>query len=180
MDTKQQEFEQIYMECRPMLIRMAARYGVPKDEVEDIIQEVFLSFYKSYFGDVKANENRPLLGKCLRNASVDYFRKMNRKKITYLDQEALQCQREAKVEKVATDVLHTVIEKEKTQHVLKIVNGMREDWKKILLLNAFHGISLREISEMLGISHASCRMILCRGRKYINEKLQEQGYLEDN
>ena len=50
---------------------------------------------------------------------------------------------------------------------------MKRDWAVVFFLYIIEGRPMDEVSRILGVSGAACRMRLMRGRKYLREKLEK-------
>lgn len=67
------------------------------------------------------------------------------------------------------DTLTIVIERELYNTVMGALKTMKSDWQIVFLLYIVEGRSMHEVSNVLGVSEALCRMRLMRGRNYLRE-----------
>ena len=72
-------FNSIYVEYAPVLRVLAVRSGLPYGEVDDIVQETFLSYFTHYPVDWDSGKMKGMLARILKNKCIDYSRKKRRK-----------------------------------------------------------------------------------------------------
>lgn len=78
MNSGDKAFRSMYKHYLPILKIIAAK-KVPADDVEDVVQDVFLSFFVHYSSENKSeDEIGPLLVKMTYNRCADYLRKRAR------------------------------------------------------------------------------------------------------
>lgn len=77
-EKKAAAFNTIYVEHSLVLRKLAANYGVPNEEVEDIVHDTFLAFFSHYALDMEVNKMKVLLTKLLKNRCIVYWRRNNK------------------------------------------------------------------------------------------------------
>ncbi len=132
---------------------------VPPREVDDLVQEVFLSALAlrdaSCFGG--------WLAAITRNRANDYFR------------------RAIPDEKVTEPVSENQVESRTTKHaaeqeaavILAVVRALPETYREPLILRLVEGMTGPEIAARTGLTHGSVRVNLYRGMQMLREKLAE-------
>lgn len=126
---------------------------VPHRDVDDLVQEVFISAY------VRLRELRDpaafggWLATIARHRAVDYFR-----------------QTREQVELPAELPGGQAIEDE-TMMVLDVIRKMPDAYRETLLMRLVEGMSGAEIAERAGLTPASVRVNLHRGMKLLRERL---------
>ncbi len=162
-------FTEIHEHYYPLLRLMAMKKGIPYDEVEDIIQETFIAYYEHYPLDWSENQIRAVLARILRNRCVDYWRAVMAYRVIPMDPELMQETNLGVSAFAGKDTLTIVIERELYNTVMGALKTMKSDWQIVFLLYIVEGRSMHEVSNVLGVSEALCRMRLMRGRNYLRE-----------
>ena len=162
-------FTEIHEHYYPLLRLMAMKKGIPYDEVEDIIQETFIAYYEHYPLDWSENQIRAVLARILRNRCVDYWRAVMAYRGIPMDPELMQETNLGVSAFAGKDTLTIVIERELYNTVMGALKTMKSDWQIVFLLYIVEGRSMHEVSNVLGVSEALCRMRLMRGRNYLRE-----------
>ena len=162
-------FTEIHEHYYPLLRLMAMKKGIPYDEVEDIIQETFIAYYEHYPLDWSENQIRAVLARILRNRCVDYWRAVMAHRVIPMDPELMQETNLGVSAFAGKDTLKIVIERELYNTVMGALKTMKSDWQIVFLLYIVEGRSMHEVSNVLGVSEALCRMRLMRGRNYLRE-----------
>jgi RNA polymerase sigma-70 factor, ECF subfamily len=134
---------------------------VPPREVDDLVQEVFLSALRQLHALRDLSRFGAWLGTIARNRANDYFRK------------ALP------VEKVTEPVSDDQPESRTTNHaaeqeaavILAVVRALPEPYREPLILRLVEGMTGPEIAARTGLTHGSVRVNLCRGMQLLRERL---------
>lgn len=171
MNSGDEAFRSMYKHYLPLL-KIIARKKVPADDVEDIVQDVFLSYFLHYSMDKPESEIGPLLVRMTYNRCADYNRKNQRHPVTYYDPVLMWEDTYLTEDQCDKDALRILLEKEEYKQVLDILDLMKKDWSQIFLLYVIEERPMSEVSEILGISEGACRTRMTRGRKFL------KGYLE--
>ncbi|MFD1608519.1 sigma-70 family RNA polymerase sigma factor [Oceanobacillus luteolus] len=126
--------------------------------VEDLLQE---TFYRAFINinDLNVNNVKPWLFKVSHNLLIDYFRK-NKRNIL-IDEEQLQMMESG------TNIEENILKDEMIKNILKVINGLPLKQKTAILLCDFHELSYEECAEVMGISLASFKSSLHRGRRKV-------------
>lgn len=166
-------FRPIYEHYLPILKQRAKYYGIATDDVEDIVQETFLAYYKHYPLDWEDHQVRGALGKILKNLSIDYHRKKSRHSTIFFDPQQVDDNAAILNQLICHDALQILLEHEEYREVWEALKGMRKDWSQVFFLYIIQGRPMEEVSTLLGTTSAACRTRLSRGRKYLKEKLNK-------
>jgi len=136
---------------------------VPPREVDDLVQEVFLSALRQLHALRDVSRFGPWLGTITRNRANDYFRKA------------------IPVEKVTEPVSenqpggrtsHHAAEQE-ADVILAAVRALPAPYREPLILRLVEGMTGPEIAERTGLTHGSVRVNLFRGMRLLREKLDK-------
>jgi RNA polymerase sigma-70 factor (ECF subfamily) len=145
-------FGQLYDLYAPMVHGiLLAR--VPFDDVDDLVQDVFLSAFKRIHTLREAGAFGGWLAMIARNRAVDFHR---RKRETEELPENLA--RRASVDPEAAEAL-------------RLIRTLPDAYKETLVLRLVEGMTGPEIAERTGLTPASVRVNLHRGMKLLREKL---------
>lgn len=174
MNSVNERFRSIYDNYMPLLRVIAKRRGIPYDEIEDIVQETFASFY-SHYAEALPNMTDEMVKRTLstiiRNRCIDYFRRKSTHPVDYFDPVTIQEQRFGPNHD-RDETLHILLENREYRDVMNALIKMKRDWAEIFLLLAIEERPVEEVSEQLGISKEACRTRLARARKHLRKELE--------
>jgi RNA polymerase sigma-70 factor (ECF subfamily) len=126
---------------------------VPRRDVDDLVQEVFLAAY-TRIGELRdAAAFGGWLATIARNRATDYLRQTRE-------------QVELPAELPGGDPIEA-----ETLAILDVVRKLPEAYRETLLMRLVEGMSGSEIAERTGLTPASVRVNLHRGMKLLREKL---------
>ena len=126
---------------------------MPRSEVEDMVQEIFLHALKKLHTLRNADAFGPWLAMIARNRAMDFHR--SSRETTELD-ENLQ----------GTDTNQS-----RAKEVLAIIATLPEAYRETLVLRLVEGMTGPEIAARTGLSSPSVRVNLHRGMKLLRQKL---------
>jgi RNA polymerase sigma-70 factor (ECF subfamily) len=149
-------FGRLYQMYAPMIHGiLLAR--VPRGEVDDLVQDIFLHAFK------KLNTLRdyaafgPWIAMIARNRAMDFHR------------------RSRETVEVTEDLRSTDNSTTKAKEILELICDLPEAYRETLVLRLVEGMTGPEIAERTGLTPASVRVNLHRGMKQLRQKL---GYTE--
>jgi len=153
--------------------RLYDRYGrmvhgillarVPPREVDDLVQEVFLSALRQLHSLRDLSRFGAWLGTITRNRANDYFRKaIPQEKVT---EPVSEGQAESRTTNSSSE--------QEAAAILAVVRGLPESYREPLILRLVEGMTGPEIAARTGLTHGSVRVNLCRGMQLLREKLAE-------
>jgi RNA polymerase sigma-70 factor (ECF subfamily) len=153
-------FGQLYQRYAPMVHGiLLAR--VPRQEVDDLVHEVFLRALSRLQSLRDASRFGPWLAAITRNMANDYHRDSR----THPDQNEHTV---AADEVLAPD--HPS-EKREAKEILEIIRALPEAYRETLVLRLVEGMTGPEIAAKTGLAHGSVRVNLHRGMQQLREKL---------
>lgn len=174
MDSVNERFRSIYNNYMPLLRVIAKRRGIPYDEIDDIVQETFVSFYSHYMETLPEMTDEAVkrtLSTIIRNRSIDYLRRKSTHPVDYFDPAMIQAQRLG-MDCDRDETLHILLETHEYQDVIEALTKMKRDWAEIFMLLAIEERPVQEVSKQLGISKEACRTRLARARKHLRKELE--------
>ncbi len=163
-------FHEIYLYYYPRLCQIARQWNIPCDEIEDVIQDSYLSYYEHYPPTWPEDRIGRMLTAIFRNRCIDYWRKAKTSGEVCMDPKAVQFYHHRNYASREKDNLMILIQRERYEQVMDALREMKEEWLAVFVLYIIEDRPIREVSERLGISEALCRMRLMRGRKYLRNK----------
>ncbi len=150
-------FDEFYKKLSPMVHGIVLA-RVPRDEVDDIVQDVFISAYEKLHTLRDKNAVSPWIARIARNRSVEFYR---RRKPTVELSENLS-HNGGKTKNEASEILDTI-------------RSMPDAYKETLILRLVEGMTGSEIAELTGLKHESVRVNLHRGMKMLRKQLGIKG-----
>lgn len=126
---------------------------VPRDEVDDIVQNVFVSAYKNLHALRDGNAVGAWLTTTARNLSIEYYR------------------RAQPTEELPEDVRQKDDRQTEASEILAAIRSLPEAYKETLILRLVEGMTGAEIAERTGLTDESVRVNLHRGMKMLRRKL---------
>lgn len=145
-------FDELYKMFAP-LVHGILLAKLPRDEVDDVVQEVFLSAYKNLHTLRDKTAVGAWLAMIARNRAAEFYR--NSKPTVELS-ENLESRETPKNQ--ANEILNTI-------------RSLPEAYKETLVLRLVEGMTGQEIAEKTNLTPESVRVNLHRGMKLLREKL---------
>lgn len=155
---------------------VAYRSGIPYDEMDDMIQDVFVAFISKY-GDVCADWNdvqrKSMLMRILRNRVADHYRSKHRRMNVSMETGNFGEEFHLADTTMSRDVLDCITDREDIRKIQECVQKMKPDWYDIIVLYFIEGRPVEEVSKIMGINTPTLRMRVSRIRKYLREQIGE-------
>jgi RNA polymerase sigma-70 factor (ECF subfamily) len=148
----QEAFNELYRMFAP-LVHGIILARVPRDEVEDIVQEVFISAYKNMHNIRDKNAVGAWLAMIARNSAAEFYRS---RKAT---------------EELPETIEHRHTPNTEAREILDAIRALPEAYRETLVLRLVEGMTGQEISEQTGLTPLSVRVNLHRGMKLLRQKL---------
>ena len=129
---------------------------MPRAEVEDMVQEIFLHALGKLHTLRDANSFGPWIAMIARNRAMDFHRR-SRETVS--------------VDDWANDLRSKNSGTSKAEEILTIIRGLPEAYRETLVLRLVEGMTGPEIAARTGLTTASVRVNLHRGMKLLRTKL---------
>lgn len=136
---------------------------------QDLLQEAFIKVYEQLRKYDQKGSFKNWLYKVTVNHCLDQLRKKNLK-IEQVDEERL-------VNETSPEIVF--LKKEKSRELERLISGLPEDERLILLLRYANDLSYEDICKTLGVSLADVRNKLHRAKKKLRNQAQKGGYFHD-
>lgn len=164
-DAEKQKFIIFYEQYRKLMFYIAKEILKDDHLAEDAVQEAFLRIAKNFHktGTVTSHETKAFAVIITRNAAIDIYNK--EKKITKINQYLS--------ESIETET-DDFTEKTSYKKLLGYILELPEIYRDVLYLNLVYDYQFNEIANLLGISTENARKRAQRGKKILQEKINEE------
>lgn len=163
-----------WQEVEPKLRRLAAALGVPRSEIEDVLQDVYLSAQKS----VPALDEEPCR-RWLFRVAVNRCRLEHRRRKRW--RTVWERLREVWAESIAASGLETAAKGEEQQALRRALRQLPPELRNPILLRYYCDLNSSEIGQVLDLPAATVRGQLSAARKRLAASLRAAGFrLEDD
>ncbi len=126
---------------------------VPYSDAEDLVQEVFVSAYRSLSGLRDESAFGPWLVRIARNKTSEYFRRLR------------------KTEELTDEFDQPHVPIDEANEALRVIASLPDTYSETLILRLVEGMTGPEIAIRTGLTEASVRVNLHRGMKMLRAKL---------
>lgn len=148
------------------LITSIAHKAFNKGDVDDIVQDIYISIHKSLASFDKGRAVTPWVVAIANRRVVDYIRKVTRRNDKEFHTD------DGDVTNFADDA------KDYTEELPPFLDLVPSDTKKAIVLTKIEGYSTEEAAKILGIKNNALRTKISRGFSLIRKKIEE-GYLNE-
>lgn len=154
-------FQKLFVQHRGDVSRVVYRMIGPGPEVEDVVQEVFLHVYRSLPSFRGESKFTTWLYRLAVNVARMHLRK-GRSRPRFADVEIPEAPREG----MPHDTPDVVIERqERVRALYRLLEGLSEKKREVVVLHDFEGVPAKEIAEMVGVPVLTVRTRLFYARK---------------
>jgi RNA polymerase sigma-70 factor (ECF subfamily) len=126
---------------------------VPRTEVDDLVQDIFLHAFKKLHTLRDSASFGPWIAMIARNRAVDFHRRSR-----------------ATVE-ITDELRGSDKQQSKAAEILELIRSLPDAYRETLVLRLVEGMTGPEIADRTGLTAASVRVNLHRGMKLLREKL---------
>ena len=128
--------------------------------------ELLQTLYEEYQGALRYTATR--IG--VNSDDVDYFRIKSRRGVSIsLDEGYYGKEVPLPESLIGKDVLDQMAEEDEVNYITKYLQDMKPEWRDVAILHFIEERPISEVSQILGIKEASCRMRLTRLRRYLKK-----------
>ena len=142
--------------------------SISKEDIEEILTDVFMIFWKNYKKLDRNTEVKPYLVGITKNLILKKYREYS------IDFENIELYENDIVYNMNIEEL--VENKEESKIISDSLINMKDTERKAFIMFYYNQKKIKEISKTLKISEANVKIILHRARKIIKKKLIERGY----
>ena len=163
-EDENQLLQSIYGKYQGLLRRIAKTLNVPDLEIDDVVQETFISYFQNYSLTWTDTRKKSMLIKILKRKCIDCLRKNGHYEKVSLDEEDASTQVALLHRFVVTDPLEVVLDEESILNITSEISNMRDEWKEMAILYFLEQLTIPEICERLEIPGTVCRSRIYRTR----------------
>ena len=156
LEGDRESFARLYALYAP-LVHGILLARVPRAEVADLVQDIFLHAFKKLHTLRDAAAFGPWIAMIARNRAVDFHR------------------RSKETVEINDDLRGSDTHDSKAREILELIRGLPEAYRETLVLRLVEGMTGPEIAARTGLTAASVRVNLHRGMKLLREQL---GFME--
>lgn len=163
-----QAFELIFETTYAVLCGISFRVTKSAESAEEIVDDVFCSFWKNRKKINIAMSFTPYLIASVRNRSLDYLRKLKNEKSSALE----VASGVASSETIASDLLAY---QELNNHIVAAIQSLPPQCRLIFTMSREQDLTYKEIADKLGISIKTVDTQMGRALKHIRNELKAFG-----
>lgn len=157
-----------------------------REEAQDLTSEVFLKAWQYLAGPLrpprfgeasqgsseageaeKINNIRAFLYQIARNTVIDFYRKRSQKNVTYIN--SMAPEEAERIEDKSINILEKVKLDSKIEEIKKALEGIKDEYREILILRFIEEMGVGEIADILGKSKNNVRVLIFRALKATKE-----------
>lgn len=142
--------------------------GVAPDDLDDVIQEIFLAYCRNYSLTLPDDEKKKILLTIAKTKTIDYYR--TKKDVDILNIDSLYGEMEMLSKYHMGDGLEKVIHDETCREIREAIYSLKPEWRDVIMEYVVYGKSTKEVCEKLGIKESSLRTRLFRAKQYLRAK----------
>ena len=163
-----EDFEALLERVQPTLKQILARYQVPPEDAEDVLQETLLTLLLKW--ETVEKPEAWLIG-CLRRRCIMYWRTRRGRIYEAVDEAILELMAEAEMPSQETISLR--------RDLLRVISRLPQRCQSMLRLRYGFDMKPDEIAERLGYRQSSVRKVANRCLAALARELMEVGFLEE-
>ena len=156
-------FERLVREHQQMVYAVALSHCRDRSAAEDVAQEAFLKAYRSMDGLKHPSQLKTWLFSIARFTAIDWLRRRKREEASPVPDEV-----PAPRERAAEGT------EDRAMRVMQVIQGLREDYREVMLLRYVRGLSYSEIAKAVGGTPSAVGEKLHRVREMVREKLRSE------
>ncbi|MDW0117740.1 sigma-70 family RNA polymerase sigma factor [Sporosarcina thermotolerans] len=147
--------------------RLIYTYVKDHPAAEDLTQEIFITIYLKLGSFAGKSSIRTWIYSVAINKCKDYLKSWHMRKITVQEniKELLKSSRRGPQDEV--------IEKLESEQLVDLVLKLAVPYREVILLYYYKHLSIKEVSEILGVSESTVKVRLHRGREKLRMPLEQ-------
>lgn len=165
-----EEFNLVYENVFPTVLKVSYGITMDMDISEDICQEAFIRFYHHTSPFPSEDQAKYWLIRVVKNLSFNYFKKKKREKKA-VENFSVHASQSTVESETGEDVL---IKSETEKIVQKAVACLPDKLKSVIVLKEYGGLSYKEIGKMLHITENNVKIRVYRARTQLEKYIEEE------
>lgn len=150
-----------------------------EEEAQDLTSEVFLKAWQYLAGgkenSEKINNIRAFLYQIARNTVIDFYRQRSQKNVTYIN--SIAPEEAERIEDKSINILEKAKLDSKVEEIKKALEGVKDEYREILILRFIEELGVGEIADILGKSRNNVRVLIFRALKATKEIMVDRDSL---
>lgn len=172
IDQREAEFARIFEEFSAPIFNYVLRMVSDADRAADITQDTFIKAYRKLDTLTDATSTRSWLYRIATNTAIDDMRRRRMVSPMGDDQPAFANRADDRPGPEAQVMAGTLDER-----VQRALLKLRPNHRQCLLLSDLEDMSAHQIGEVMGLSYAAVRTLLCRARGEMRRALAAEGFV---
>ena len=170
-------FSIIVEKYTPILYSLTYKMIGYTDEVEDIVQEIFLKVYASLHRFKLSSRFLPWIYTIAINHMRTYAKKRNkRKKINFLYLDKNDTGEIHDIKQIDPEEIFLL--KEAEECAIRALSLLKAEYREVFLLRSLEGLSVKEVSSILKIPQGTVKTHLHRAKKMLIKILSDNDFLK--
>ncbi len=162
----QEQYSEIIRRYNQKLTHYLRKFIYDPDELEDVLQVVFIKVYKNLYGFNINKKFSSWIYRIAHNEALNHLKKYSKERISLDEVEYMIID-----EKI--DIGGDVDKKILKDSVEKLLKNIKKKYQEPLILFYFEQKSYEEISDILRIPTSTVGTLISRGKKMIKEELKK-------
>jgi len=172
------EFQEIYKEFYPKIVRYLSKLTDNKDDAEDLSQDVFIKVNSGLEKFEGRSKLSTWIYKIATNTANDYFRSVAFQKGTKQTLSGAFLEENKADKNVWTgekaNTSDQMLEKKEMKDCIKrYVDDVNLNYKTVFILSEYEGLKNQEIAEILGLSLDTVKIRIYRARTQLKKKMEK-------
>lgn len=166
-----ENFQDWYQQFRPTFYSIGARYGYEKQEVSDVIQQLFLELIEKNIDSHSITNPKYYLTVAFKRKLIDRYReKGNHQLVDYSERSELAGESNAQDE-----IEHFEHNQEVIQRLHRAFEKLPKRYQRVIRLKFYEGRSIDEIAGLTGLSKRTIYNSLFEGVKILRTEMYPVG-----
>jgi RNA polymerase sigma-70 factor, ECF subfamily len=171
VDPRELEFARLFEEYSAPIYNYVLRMVADADRAADITQDTFIKAYRKLDTVTDATSTRAWLYRIATNTAIDDMRR--RRMVSPMGDDAPSyANRPDQSPGPEAQVIASTLD----ERVQRALATLRPNHRQCLLLSDLEDMSAQQIGEVMGISYAAVRTLLCRARGEMRRALAAEGF----
>lgn len=163
LENKEPAFEKLVKLIASDIVNIVHRYVGNLEDAKDISQEVFIKLHKRLQSFHHGSKVSTWIYRVAINASIDFLRR--RKRTVSLKEDWLGDEHKS------TEAIERIEQKDVRDVIKKGLEVLPMRQKNVIILKHFEGLTIRQISKIIGCSQSSVKTHLYRGVERLRKEL---------
>jgi RNA polymerase sigma-70 factor, ECF subfamily len=170
VDARERQFAELFEEFSAPIYNYVLRMVADADRAADITQDTFIKAYRKLDTLAEATSTRSWLYRIATNTAIDDMRRRRMVSPMGDDAPAFANRPDPRPGPEAQVLAATLDER-----VQRALLSLRPNHRQCLLLSDLEDMSARDIGDVMGLSYAAVRTLLCRARGEMRRALAAEG-----